>query len=79
MVDGAMACPSEDCGRAIGYEELLEFANLTDKQIARLDERGRPEVEWLREKYRGWMPDVFDLAAGRTEFARHPESDLRNR
>jgi len=68
VLDGAMACPPEDCGGPIGYEQMLEFLAMTDEQVAKLDEAERPEVEWLREKYRGWTPEAFDIASMRTSF-----------
>ena len=79
LVGGEMACPPEDSGGPIGYEQLLEYLAMTKEQFAKLDEAERPEVEWLREKYLGWTPDAFDLAANRPEFAIPPESDSRNR
>ena len=68
LIDGAMACPPEDCGGPPGYEQMLEYLAMTDEQFAMLDERERPEVEWLREKYRGWAADAFDLASARASF-----------
>ena len=79
LVGGAIACPPEDCGGPPGYEQMLERLDMSEEQVSKLDEGERPEVEWLREEYREWTPDAFDLAAGRTEFARHPESGFRNR
>lgn len=65
LLDGAMACPPEDCGGAVGYEQLRDYVAMTGEQVAKLDEAERPEIEWLREKYRGWVPDAFDLASVR--------------
>ena len=66
--DGEGACPPEDCGGPPGYEQLLECLAMTDEQVAKLDEAERPEVEWLRKKYRGWMPDAFDTASAEASF-----------
>ncbi len=68
LLDGAMTCPPEDCGGPIGYEEILEYVNMTEEQIAKLDERGRPEVEWLRRRYRDCMPDAFELVSMKASF-----------
>ena len=68
LINGAMACPPEDCGGAPGYQQMLEYLGMTDEQVAKLDEAERPEVEWLRKKYRGWMPKSFDLASTRVSF-----------
>ena len=68
LVDGAMACPPENCGGPIGYEQILDYVAMSEEQVAKLDEAERPEVEWLRGKYRGWMPDVLDLASAKASF-----------
>lgn len=68
LLDGARACPPEDCGGPIGHEQLLAFLAMTEEQVAKLDEAERPEVEWLREKYRGWMPDAFDITSVKASF-----------
>jgi hypothetical protein len=54
LVDGARACPPEDCGGWPGYDELVEvLADPTHEEYA-----GR--IGWLGG---GWDPDAFDLAA----------------
>ena len=68
LIDGARACPPEDCGGPIGYEELLGFLDMTENQVSKLDEAERPEVEWLREKYRDWKPDTLDVRLARANF-----------
>ena len=68
LVDGAMACPPEDCGGPIGYEQMLEYLGMTGEQVAKLGEAERPEVEWLRKRYRGWMPNSCDSTSARVSF-----------
>lgn len=58
-VDGARACPPEDCGGVSGYEELLEI----------LDDPNHADFEgmntWLRshaKNYHPFNPDSFDPA-----------------
>jgi hypothetical protein len=53
-LDGARACPPEDCGGVTGYERLR--AALADSHDSEHDEY----VTWAPE---GFDPDVFDLAA----------------
>jgi hypothetical protein len=53
-VDGARACPPEDCGGTSGYEHLLDvLADPTDPEHAEL-------LEWVGGEF---DPDAFDLAA----------------
>lgn len=53
-VDGARACPPEDCGGAPGYEHLLAvLADPSDPEHAEL-------LEWVGGEF---DPDAFDLAA----------------
>ncbi len=70
LVGGAMACPPEDCGGPPGYEQMLERLAMTEEQLSKLDEAERPEVEWLREKYREWKPDAFGIEAAKAVFDR---------
>ena len=53
-LDGANACPPEDCGGAHGYSQVLEALERPD------DPAFRELLEWLPP---GFRPDVFDLRA----------------
>lgn len=68
LITGAMACPPENVGGAPGYEQMLETLALSDDHVAGLDEAERPEVEWLRDKYRDWKPDGFEIEPVRLAF-----------
>lgn len=68
MLGRAITYPPEDCGGPIGCEEPIGYLATSDEQVAELDEAERPEVEWLRERHRGWSPDAFDLASARVRF-----------
>lgn len=52
LVDGARACPPEDCGGTGGYKHLLEV--LADPS----DEKHDEMLEWVGGSY---DPDAFDL------------------
>jgi len=59
-VEGARACPPEDCGGVGGYEELVEaMANPRRK-------RHRELVEWLGEEF---QPEAFELEIVNQELA----------
>lgn len=53
VIDGARACPPEDCGGIPGYGELLRA-----RQATAPDERQRMLLDWCPA---GWDPDRFDL------------------
>lgn len=53
LVDGARACPPEDCGGIPGYQRIL---------AARRGEAGA-EGDELRSWYAGYDPEAFELAA----------------
>jgi hypothetical protein len=53
-IDGACACPPEDCGGTTGYKDLVRIlANPRDREHARM-------VEWAPD---GFDPAAFDLTA----------------
>jgi hypothetical protein len=54
VLDGARACPPEDCGGSYGYEQLLR--SLADPGDPEHDER----VEWAPE---GFDPEALDIQA----------------
>jgi len=58
-VDGARACPPEDCGGPGGYEELLEV----------LADPGHEEHESMREWAGDWDPELFDIDQANAELA----------
>ena len=61
-IEGAQACPPEDCGGPWGYGELL--AALADPEHPRHAERS----EWLIDD---WSPERFDVAQADRRVARH--------
>ncbi|MBI3554008.1 MAG: plasmid pRiA4b ORF-3 family protein [Elusimicrobia bacterium] len=60
-LEGARACPPEDCGGVPGYEETLEI--IADPKHPEHEER----LEWLGEPY---DPEAFDLATLNKKLAR---------
>ncbi len=54
-LDGARACPPEDCGSIPGYEDLVEAFHEDSP-----DEDQEAMLEWLESMEPGWNPDVFD-------------------
>ena len=52
VIDGARACPPEDCGGVMGYYELLEA--FSDEESPEYEEL----MDWLGEDF---DPDTFDL------------------
>ncbi|HET7099762.1 MAG TPA: plasmid pRiA4b ORF-3 family protein [Terriglobia bacterium] len=59
-LEGARACPPEDCGGVGGYEELVEaMAKPRSKKYKEL-------VEWLGEEF---QPEAFDLEIVNLELA----------
>lgn len=58
LLDGARACPPEDCGGLPGYEECVEVATTGRDQDGR--------KEWLGD----WQPEEFNLAKKKVRFDR---------
>jgi hypothetical protein len=54
-LDGARACPPEDCGSIPGYEDLVAAFHEDSP-----DEDQEALLEWLESMEPGWNPDVFD-------------------
>jgi len=67
LVDGARACPLEDCGGAWGYEDCCHVAAMSDEDIDGLGEDAG-EAVWRKEWVGDWDPEAFDLAAARKAF-----------
>ncbi|MCH7688365.1 MAG: plasmid pRiA4b ORF-3 family protein [Planctomycetes bacterium] len=61
LLNGARACPPEDCGGTMGYEECCEAVSLSKSDIRKLYAYAREEVESRLEWLDGWQPEVFAL------------------
>ncbi len=68
LLDGARACPPEDCGGTMGYEECCEAVSMSKADIRKLDAYAREEVESRLKWLDGWQPEAFDLEAFRKRF-----------
>jgi len=68
LVDGARACPLEDCGGVWGYYACCAAAGAIDPKEFGIDqEQVEFRKEWIGDE---WHPDRFDLAARKKEFDR---------
>ena len=66
LVDGALACPPEDCGGTYRYAVLADFVRSGG---ASCDAETAEDLrEWLGDM--DWDPDRFDLTAAKRRFAR---------
>jgi hypothetical protein len=61
-IEGARACPPEDCGGVWGYEELLDV--LADPEHPNYEER----LEWVGGRF---DPEGFDIKAVNRDLARY--------
>ena len=69
-VAGARACPPEDCGGPLGYEDLV-------KALARPRSKRHQELrEWVGDE---WKPEAFDVDAADRLVARHSPRRGRRR
>ena len=68
LLDGARACPPEDCGGTMGYEECCEAVSMSKSDLRKLDAYARQEVESRLEWLNGWQPEAFDTKAVRKRF-----------
>jgi hypothetical protein len=66
LLDGARACPPEDCGGIGGYENCVEVVSMSEKDIRKSDdaEEMLDRKEWIGD----WNPEAFDLRAAKDEF-----------
>lgn len=65
LLDGARACPPEDCGGTYGYERCVEAAGVSEEEIEKSeDEDLLDRKEWVGD----WNPEEFDLAAVKKNF-----------
>ncbi|MCA9558225.1 MAG: plasmid pRiA4b ORF-3 family protein, partial [Myxococcales bacterium] len=63
LLDGARACPREDCGGVSGYERMVHFVETGEDPV---DDDPDGLAEWLGD----WRPEVFDLQAAKAAFDR---------
>ena len=65
LLDGARACPMEDCGGVMGYDECVEVAGLSkEEDEENEDEELADRKEWMAD----WKPEAFDLPAVKKGF-----------
>lgn len=59
LLGGARACPPDDCGGTIGYEECCEVVGMSKTDILTLDAYAKEERESTLDWLDGWEPEVF--------------------
>jgi hypothetical protein len=65
LMDGARACPMEDCGGVWGYQECARLAGMSEEEIEKKGDSDLAErKEWLGD----WKPEAFALKAAKKEF-----------
>lgn len=66
LLDGARACPLEDCGGVYGYYECVRVAGMSEEDIEKADEPGDigERKEWMGD----WDPEAFDLKKVKKKF-----------
>jgi hypothetical protein len=71
LLEGARACPPEDCGGVWGYERCREIAAMSDDDFkAMKDRRGVADLQEQKEWIGDWEPERFNLAAVKKKFDR---------
>ena len=68
LLGGARACPPEDCGGTMGYDECCEAVSMSKADIRKLDAYEREEIKHRLEWLDGWQPEAFDLEHVRKSF-----------
>jgi hypothetical protein len=67
LIDGAGACPPEDCGGVMGFEDIKKSLR-TGKPS---EIHGESWVPWLEGTgYKNYDPDVYDLGKGKRRVKR---------
>jgi hypothetical protein len=64
LLDGARACPPEDCGGVWGYEEFASIATMSEADVAKMGGEAEERKEWIGD----WNPEQFDLAGTKKRF-----------
>lgn len=67
LLDGARACPPEDCGGIFGYEECVKISGVSEDDLEKLGDEAEGMLEhkeWLGD----WDPESFDLDATKKDF-----------
>jgi hypothetical protein len=66
LLDGARACPQEDCGGVYGYDDCVKITSMSFKDLKKEDraEDLAERKEWLGK----WDPEKFNLAATKKDF-----------
>ena len=68
LLGGVKACPPDDCGGTMGYDECCDAVSMSKADVRKLDAYAREEVESRLEWLDGWKPDAFALEDMKTTF-----------